>query len=300
MNTPEKDKVLNQQKSKSYPIAWLVLLIWLAWLANARMGNPAGLPPKFAPAITVPAIDGALGLAAGAEPAPRTSETPPDLSPARRQLAQIPPNPNATLGKGASKPAAPARDSAPVERRATPAAAPVESRTSASVPASTPQRDDQSRGSVAAPASVVAAIRAGDFAAAHKALANDIDAEDAAAMLGEMLSIDEAAGDAILVRRGEEVTLTYNGKARTVVPLRRAGSTLTVRFTSAGIEKEIPIDLSKISDTEKLAFMNRWASDAKSHAIAAVVALRAGDDRAFRIHAADSGALAPYLTPGAK
>ena len=293
------------QKPKSHPLAWLVLLLWLVWLANARMGNPIGLPPKFAPRITIPAIDARLNTyyadafdetSSGGVTATASATTP---APASRKLSQIPPNPNATLGKGASRPAATRPAASPAPSAPAQSPAPAAPREGASKPApstaTVQQRDAQSNGSVSVKASVAAAIRAGDFAAAHKALANDIDAEDAAAMLRDMLPIDEAAGDAILMRRGEEINLTYNGKARTVVPLRRAGSTLTVRFSASGIEKEIPIDLSKISDSEKLAFMNRWASDAKSHAIAAVVALRAGDDRAFHLHAADAGALAPYL-----
>lgn len=114
-------------------------------------------------------------------------------------------------------------------------------------------------------------------------------------MLGEMLSIDEAAGDAILLRRGEEVNLTYMGKTRAVTPVSRVGGTLVVKFTAGGAEKEIKMDLQKVPDSEKLAFMNRWASDPKSHAVAAALALRVGDDRAFRVHAADSGPLAPFF-----
>lgn len=314
-------------KSKSHPLAWIILLLWLAWLANARMGNPAGLPPKFAPAIAVPAIDALVGQYLGggasgnvAAPAAKTSSSTATAAPApaKRKLAQVPPDPYATLGKGASRPATVAtarQPDLPRDTTVAPARQPDLPRDAPVAPARQPDlpRDVPiSRGSTqppeaagtppAAPAPgqarnrAIAAIRAGDFAAARKALANDIDAEEAAAMLGEMLPIDEAAGDAILMRRGEEITLTYLGKARTVVPLRRSGATLTVRFSTSGIEKEIPIDLSKVSDAEKLSFMNRWASDPKSHATAAVVALRAGDDRAFKVHAADSGALAPFLT----
>lgn len=298
-------------KPKSHPLAWLLLLIWLAWLANARMGNPAGLPPKFAPAIAIPAVDSLLCRMNGggdSSTAPSaagsaSTDTARATAPAKRKLAQVPPDPYATLGKG------PARQTPPQPRPA-PSPAPAESRnepvtrnqTPVSMeprPASNPASPEPRNNAPAARNEALAAIRSGDFAAARKALANDIDAEDAATMLGEMLPLDEAAGDAILMRRGEEVTLTYLGKARTVVPLRRVGATLTVHFSASGIEKEIPMELSKIPDAEKLAFMNRWASDPKSHAAAAVVALRVGDDRAFKVHAADSGALSSLLTSAA-
>ena len=101
VSTPEAGAVPEKaEKRRAHPVAWVVLILWLAWLANCRLMNPLHLPDKFAPAISIPAVDALLdkatragGTASAEEPAP---------APARettepRQLRQIPPNPYAKL-----------------------------------------------------------------------------------------------------------------------------------------------------------------------------------------------------------
>ena len=90
--------------------------------------------------------------------------------------------------------------------------------------------------------------------------------------------------------------MTYMGKPRTVTPVRLNGSVLMVKFTdSNGLTRDIPLALAKIDAGEKVAFLNRWAETPQQHAAAAIAALLAGDEAAFRRHAADAGPLAALL-----
>ncbi len=306
--TPELDAVKGKGGKRFHPVAWLVLVLWLAWLANCRLGNPLHLPEKAAPQIAIPAVD-ALVERQG-EPQRLESESPKpesqspkpatsDAPTAPRQLQQIPPNPYAKIN--------PPRTSTtgdPLEDRARPqpppAAAQVENDNSQvedrAPPAPPPASQPPASATLAE--AVGDLIRKGDFEAAKakcEALGTP-EAKAAAAILAQLPSPDEAVGAAILARQGEAVTLTYMGKPRTVTPARLNGSVLMVKYTdSNGLTRDIPLAIAKIDAGEKVAFLNRWAETPQQHAAAAIAALLAGDEAAFRRHAADAGPLAAIL-----
>ena len=306
--TPELDAISGKNKKRRHPIAWLLLILWLVWLANCRLMNPLHLPEKFAPQIAIPAIDSFVEKQvdnhkpeAKSQKSEARSQKPDtsDESAAPKKLQQIPPNPYAKIN--------PPKNSTtgdPLEDRARPQPPPpttqvanrepqVESReTPAAAPAPQPS-------SSAALANAVGdLIRKGDLEAA-KAKCDALgtpEAKAASALLAQIPSPDEAVGSAILAGNGQPVTLTYMGKRRTVTPLRLNGSVLVVKFSDPnGLVREIPMAIAKIDAAERIAFLNRWAETPQQHAAAAIAALQIGDEAAFRRHAADAGPLAALL-----
>lgn len=304
--TPELDKISGKGGKRSHPFAWLLLILWLAWLANCRLMNPLHLPEKLAPQIAIPAIDALVDKQAEIQKPEAEIQKPewttePDAPAAPRRLQQIPPNPYAKI----APPRTPTSGD-PLEDRARPQppAGQVESRKPAvespKAPASAPSAPaaSQTPNAGALASAIGDLIRKGDLDAA-KAKCDALgtpEAKAAAAFLAQIPSPDEAVGLAILSKQGQPVTLTYMGKSRTVTPVRVNGSALIVKFSDPnGLTREIPMAIAKIDAGEKAAFLNRWAETPQQHAAAAIAALQAGDEAAFRRHAADAGPIAAVL-----
>ena len=315
--TPELDAVAGKGGKRRPPLAWLILLLWLVWLANCRLANPLHLPEKFAPRFSIPALDTLVDKAA--MPVSGTPDAGPAVSPlgenaspsegadaAPKRLQQIPPNPYAKI----TPPKTPSSGD-PLEDRARPqppAAVenPGPTAVSAKGPgpggtgASAPQPAAQPPAVTALAAAIGDLIRKGDFEAA-KAKCDALgtpEAKAAAVILSQIPSPDEAVGSAILAKQGQTITITYMGKPRTVTPARLNGSALIVKFADAsGLTREIPLAIAKIDAGEKIAFLNSWAETPQQHAAAAIAALQMGDDATFRRHAADAGPIAGLLTP---
>ena len=287
-------------RRRAHPFAWLLLLLWLAWLANCRLMNPLHLPDKLAPQISIPALDAlADKLTAGQKPETesQTQEAESQKPEAPRQLQQIPPNPYARI----REPKAPTTGD-PLEDRARPAPTPP--------PAPAPSAPAASSDGPAAPAANPAAsalaaaigdlVRQGDLEAARAKCESlgTPEAKAAAALLARVPSPDEAVGAAILARQGQPVDITYMGKARTVTPVRLNGSVLIVKFADPnGLTREVPMAIAKIDASQRIEFLRSWAASPEQHAAAAIAALQAGDEAAFRRHAADAGPLAALLAP---
>ncbi len=304
--TPELDKISGKGGKRRHPFAWLLLILWLAWLANCRLMNPLHLPEKLAPQIAIPAIDALVDKQAEIQKPEAEIQKPewttePDAPAAPRRLQQIPPNPYAKI----APPRTPTSGD-PLEDRARPQppAGQVESRKPAvespKAPASAPPAPaaSQTPNAGALASAIGDLIRKGDLDAA-KAKCDALgtpEAKAAAAFLAQIPSPDEAVGRAILSKQGQPVTLTYMGKSRTVTPVRVNGSALIVKFSDPnGLTREIPMAIAKIDAGEKAAFLNRWAETPQQHAAAAIAALQAGDEAAFRRHAADAGPIAAVL-----
>ncbi len=306
--TPELDAIAGKGKKRRHPVAWLILILWLAWLANCRLMNPLHLPEKLAPKIVIPAIDTFVEKHGESQTPESESQTPEsenlksttsEAPAAPRQLHQIPPNPYAKI----NPPNTPTSGD-PLEDRARPqqppAQAQVENREpqvdNREEPATAPA--DQPRVTTALAEAVGELLRKGDLEAA-KAKCDSLgtpEAKAASALIAQIPSPDEAVGSAILARQGQLVTLTYMGKVRSVTPVRINGSALVVKYSdSNGLTREIPMAIAKIDAGEKIAFLNRWAETPQQHAAAAIAALQVGDEAAFRRHAADAGPIAGLL-----
>ena len=306
--TPELDAISGKGRKRHHPVAWLILILWLAWLANCRLNNPLRLPDKLAPQIAIPAIDSLVEKHAESQTPESGSQTPEfesqtpatsEAPVASKQLHQIPPNPNAKIN-----PSTAPTSGDPLEDRARPQQPPateqVESRESQvgdrKEPAAAPAEQPQVPTALAE--AIGELLRKGDLEAA-KAKCDSLgtpEAKAASAIIAQIPSPDEAVGSAIMARQGQLVTLTYMGKVRSVTPVRLNGSALVVKFSdSNGLTREIPMAIAKIDAGERIAFLNRWAETPQQHAAAAIAALQAGDESAFRRHAADAGPIAGLL-----
>ena len=311
--TPELDAVAGKGKKRHHPLAWLILLLWLAWLANCRLANPLHLPEKFAPQITIPALDAIVNkqsespkpeaesqkLEAGSQQQEWPAES--DAPVPQKLLQQIPPNPYATI----NPPRTPTSGD-PLEDRArpqsTPALGQVASRESQvdSLNAPAPTPPPQPPVSSVLADAIGDLIRRGDLEAA-KAKCDALgtpEAKAAAVILSQIPSPDEAVGSAILTKKGQIITITYMGKPRTITPVRLNGSALVVNYTEPnGMSREITLAVDRIDAGEKIAFLNGWAETPQQHAAAAIAALQMGYEATFRRHAADAGAIAGLLLP---
>ena len=288
------------KKRRRHPFAWLLLLLWLAWLANCRMGNPLHLPEKFAPQIAIPVLDTLIEKVAKPAAAPGTpDDSDPDILPedTPETPPQIPPDPYARISEPKSHTTGdPLEDSArPQEPTPNPS---VAGATPQTPPATTPS-DDSSRAAALA-AAIGGLVREGDLAAA-KAKCEQMGTPEAAAaaeFLSKIPSPEDALAAAVIAKQGQYVSLRYMGKWRTVTPVRLDGSTLVVKFTDqTGLTRDIPLSLSKIDAADKVSFLNRWATTPEQHAATAIFALQTGDEWTFRRHAAEAGPLAAILAP---
>lgn len=262
---------------------WLLLLVWLGWLANCRMGNPLHLPPAYAPEVSFPVLDSFFasllgdqeGAAGRPAPAPQVKPLAPEAVPEPAPVAVLPVVPESPVAPAPAPIAAPAPVAKPK------AAAPT------------------------APAwfdSVVAPLRKGDREGAKDAAmaAGTAEAGQVASLLSSLPSVDDVFATVLLRHKDEVVPIVYMGKERKITPVRREGDKLITRFQTAdGTEKIVPIQLSKVSAEEK----NRWLQNAETeaeHAAVAIEALKAGDHFSASLHANRAGALAPFLKAALK
>ena len=315
-NTAVRDEIRRERQRRGHPLAWFVLILWLAWLANCRLMNPLHLPAKYAPQINIPALDqlsakvhgmiekkgdkptGAPASAEEGEVAdfgqqttvPQTApaavaenaaETSAEDTAGNATAATLPSDANGeTASAAASKPANDNSEAAE--------AAPRPADTPAQIPADVKNLADE----------IGKQLRDGDLAAARQRCQqiNSIAANEAAKLLAKVKEIDDAASEAILAHKGETITITYMGKARTVTPVKIDGKTLVTMFQdNSGIAREVKLELAKIDNAQKFAFLDTWASTTPQHVSAAVAALKAGDADGARRHASQAGALSQVL-----
>lgn len=305
-NTAVRDEIARERKRRGHPLAWFVLILWLAWLANCRLNNPAQLPAKFAPQINIPALD-------------RLVEKVNDMTKNRgqKQESETPSSKEEEIDFG-SQTTAESVDlpeaAAPEESASTDALPSYESADNESDPVAEPVTGSQyTEEQPAAPAvstasvpvdvknlaeEIGAQLRGGNISSACERCQqiNSIAANEAAKLLAQTPGIDAALADAILAHKGEAVSLTYMGKARTVTPVRIDDKTLVTMFTdNSGLAREVKLELGKIDDAQKFAFLDTWAGTSPQHVTAAVAALKAGDSAGVRRHASQAGALSQVL-----
>lgn len=254
---------------------WVLLVAWFVWFADLRIGNPLGLPapdpmpawlyepPAPPPGKVAVTIPGAVRPPVAEQP-----EVPPPASPsARPQTGASPTASVAPEGKS----------DAPVEDKAaafSEAATRVEPELSTWAP------------------SVMEQVRKGNFAAAKKLAEESKSTLGAkvAAQLVRVPDLNKTIVQEIMKKEGRDVTLTYMGKARELVPMSAEGNVVTTSFNG----RTVKVDVSQLSPEEKL----RWLDDAEgdgAHILGVSLALQLADDEALARHAAFAGALRGLL-----
>ncbi len=274
-NTADPDRRAQSRGGNHFAL-WLLLMLWFLWLANERLGNPLGLPPELVVDIGLPELDWTrLRAAAPGEPPAIASSMPSD----------------AQAATGATT---------PVSQPATPAASAV-----GTMP---PSSDAAVPGSPSAPAltallaDAAALLATGDVAGALARLDALLAASppvpgiksirDALKTLPDPL---DAVGAGLLAQRGKEIVIRYQGRDRRILPRAIIGGELQAEFLAdGGASRPVAFRLDKLDAVEQL----RWLPEPQAppdHAVACLLALRAGDKERFRAHRGRTGALAPLF-----
>ncbi len=252
---------------------WLLLMLWFSWLANERLGNPLGLPPGLIVDIGLPEIDGSWFRQA---------------MPGKPPAVAAPRPPAAT---------------APVLPVAADAAAPV-----AAADATPPSSDATAPGNPPAPAlapllaDAAAMLGTGDAAGAlarmDALLASPPSAPGLEAIRDALKALPdplEAVGDGLLTQRGKETVIRYQGRDRKILPRAVVNGALQAEFLADdGTSRPVAFPIDKLDAAEQL----RWLPEPQTpadHAVACLLALRAGDKERFRAHRGRTGALAPLF-----
>ena len=284
----EANKVLKPSKyGQVKTLLWLLLVVWLGWLANCRMSNPLNLPEKFAPEIELPALDTLFEMILSPDASEKQAP-----APVVRPVAPVPepkPVPPATT-EGTPMPVEPV---------------PEDESKIAAVPGEPSQKPNAEPAPPKAPSwngPVVACLRKGDLNGAKAAAmaVGNTEAGKIASFLGSIPDVDEVFVSILMKHKGKVVPIVYLGKERKISPLRREGDTLQTLFKMPdGSEKVVPIQLSKLTREEKFRWLQNAETDLE-HAAVAIEALKAGDRGAAKIHVARSGILTPFLEAALK
>jgi len=261
-----------------HALLWLVLVAWLAILANWRVGNPAGLP-SFASLKSLDFADelANLGLPAleiadgGVENADK-----PDEGDARGDSATVgqAPEPAAPQPPAMPDAVAPRQDAKPAPQ---PQARETAGDMSAAPVRPTPPQSDEPPISAWGP-QVEDSLRRGDFAggAAIAEGSRSAFGSHVASILRSIPPLDEAVAEEIARRSGQHVTLMFNGKARYVVPVSSSGTMVTVEYSG----RNVTIDTARLAKTEKARWLEYSTNDAQLM-LAASLALSENDRAAL-------------------
>lgn len=252
--------------------AWLILVLWLAWLANCRLANPLGLPEKIAPTISIPFLDKLFDGETPDESAP--------VQPASTAEQEVSDNGNDSVETSVS-----VNDDN------------TNADVTAQVPASAPNTimDPLATAYADLAKQIGDMIRCGDVKSAYDRCAqiNSVAANEVVKLLDGIPAFDVAAADAIMDKRGSTIDIIFMGKKRSIEPISFANSKLRVKFkNSDGIIQDADLEMRKIDESQKLELISNWASTAQQHSLVAIMALKLGDNAIFARHASQSGALA--------
>ena len=266
-------------------LLWCLLPVWLVILANYRVGNPMGLP----------SVGGSAAAEAPVELAGASADA--EIVLAESAAAST----GSAIGAAsAGAEAATATASAPTGATGT---APTAAEPSATTTPSTPSHEAKAAAFSAAanraetpvatwgPA-VMEQIRKGAFQNAAR-LAKESDStlgDSVAELLVRVPRLDIVVAGEIMKREGREITLTYAGKARELVPVSSDGTLITTSFNG----RTVTVDVSKLAPEEKLRWLENVEGDAR-HALGVALALQLADDDALARHAAFAGPLAKLV-----
>jgi serine/threonine protein kinase len=246
-------------------VLWTLLVLWFAWLANQRLGNPLGLPAAWAPSELRQPAPGSRKGRSGTMPPPS-----PALSPAA--TATMPSvESGAVASAGGAVPAPP-----PGGETTLPAELLV---------------------------SLRQMLACGELAAARQALAAVADgagAPAARAMLAALETLPDIAAQVergILARRGQMIAIRYGGRERRVIPRSAVNGEIQAEFIAEdGTSRPVAFRIDRLDAAEKLRWLPPPATSAE-HAAACLLALQAGDNASLARYAAGAGALAPLFKP---
>jgi hypothetical protein len=245
---------------------WLLLMLWFVWLANERLGNPLGLPPGLVVDIGLPRLD------RPATPAAPAADPPPGRPP---------------------EPAVPAVAWTPAPPATSTAAPPAEDAAAPVIPAPSLMPLLADAAAQLGSGDTAGAVARLDALLAASPSAPGIEAiRDALKSLPPPLAAVEAG---LLAQRGQEIVIRFQGRDRKILPRAVVNGELQAEFLSDdGTSRPVAFPIDKLDAAEQL----RWLPEPQTpadHAVACILALRAGEKERFRALRGRTGALAPLF-----
>ena len=276
----------------------LLLTGWFVVLGNDRLNNPLHLPlpspllplDAWLSAISVPPLapvgtpQPAIVADNRAHPAALTPMTTPSVA------APVPATPSSSAAPSPTdQPANPAKDTkASPSQTAAPAPEPK------NAPAAAQALTDDLKKQLAS------ALAQGDLAAARALLAGKAD------RLSELCSAFESipdplqlASQTVLASVGQEMTITYLGKDRTITPKSVANGGIEAEFTTADGKRPVTLKLAKFSPEELLKLLPQNPETPAQHAAICVQLLKAKHPADVAAHVPNCGVLGPLFEAAA-
>jgi serine/threonine protein kinase len=260
-------------------VLWILLGIWFALLGNDRLGNPLVLP---LPSPLLP-LDKWLGTPPATPtpvPPPSVADTQPPIAPPVAP-AVLPPPP------AIAKPEVPAAATAP-------AAKPVEPE-KPRVPQTLPS-DIATR--------LTDALARADLAGARAILAAKISIDPA--RLSEYRSAVAAipdplqlAEDTLRASKGQEMTISYLGKDRKIIPRNIAEGEIQADFVTADGNRPVTFKTAKFTPEELLMLLPQQPETPAVHAAICLVLLKANHKADIAAHVPYCGVLGPLFAAAA-
>ena len=265
-------------------LLWLLLMVWFAWLANERLGNPLSLPPALVVDIGLPD----LNLSWLRKAAPEDGQPP-----ATQPLASMETGTAAMPSGEETAGALPADTAASAADTAVGTAAEPDPGSTAPVVAAA-----AAPGLAEAASLLAAGDKAGALVKLEELLAASPDATGIAAIrdaLKTLPSPQPAVEAGLMAQRGQQIVIRYQGRERKIMPRAIVDGKLQAEFIAGeGISRPVVFQIDKLVAAEQL----RWLPEPQTpvdHAIVCLLALQAGDKERLRAHSARAGALAPLF-----
>ena len=279
---------------------WLLLALWFAALANERVGNPMKLPLPHPLLPLNTWEDWVVGLFAEppAPPTPVKPVTPPPAPvPAKPLLHAITTPPGDLSVAAMPKPApAPVAPTPVVTPSATPAPAPTpEPVQRPPVVPSLPQAlpSDVTR-------NLASALASGNIIAARSALAGKINVDPdrlaefrtAVAAIPDPQSLAE---ETLMRSRNQEVTITYMGKDRKIIPHSIVNGDISADYVSDEGKRPVTFKMSKFTPDEIVKLVPADSDKPAVQAAYCIALLTAGRKDDVGPHRVKCGVLAPIF-----
>lgn len=262
-------------------VLWILLGIWFALLGNDRLGNPLVLPLP-SPLLPLDKWLGTTPVTPAPVPPPSVADTRPPVAPPVTP-AVVPPPP------ALAKPEVPAPDATP-----TPAAKPVE--------------PEKPRLPQTLPPDVAThladALAHADLAGARAILAANISIDPA--RLSEFRTAIAAvpdplqlAEDTLRVSKGQEMTISYLGKDRKIIPRNIVEGEIQADFVTADGNRPVTFKTAKFTPAELLMLLPQQPETPAVHAAICLVLLKANHKADIAAHVPYCGVLGPLFAAAA-
>ena len=281
-----------ERRGGGHFILWLLMALWFAWLANARLDNPLGLPPQAMfelPEISFPSWS-RHRPAAEAEGGTETVGTVGTAETAE-----------AAGTTGAAGTAGTAGDAVATEAAGVVGAAGGAG--AAEAIAAVVVAEDAAAPSAIPPtvlAETAAALRTDGVPGAIRVLEGV--GEVAAPMRRALASLPSSAAlleEGLRAQTGKEIVIRHMGRERRIIPARVADGELAAAFLSDGGSRPITLRLDSLDAAEQL----RWLPAARTpaeHAVHGILALQSGNAASLREHQDAAGVLSPLLSAASR